>query len=101
MEIVELPIPTITENEVLIKVKAISINPVDVRTRAGSAMADYLKDFNPIILGWDISGVITEVGERVFRFKAGDEVFGMVNFVGHGKGYAEFVSAPEEQPLPR
>ncbi len=55
----ELILPEILENEVLIEVKAISINPVDVRTRRGIAMADHLKHNIPLILGWDISGIVT------------------------------------------
>ncbi len=94
---VELPKPVVAGHEILIKVKAISINPVDVRTRAGSAMADHLKGNKPLILGWDISGVVEEIGGNVTKFKKGDEVFGMVNFLGHGKGYAEYVAAPEDQ----
>ena len=89
-----LPKPTPAADEVLINVRAISINPVDVKTRAGKGMAARMKDFKPLILGWDVSGTIDSVGKNVSNFKAGDEVFGMVNFPGHGKGYAEFVVAP-------
>jgi len=85
LRIEEFPMPVVSGSEVLVQVKAISINPVDVRTRAGSAMAGYLKDFNPIILGWDVAGIVTKVGDNANRFKQGDRVFGMVNFVGHGK----------------
>ena len=91
-----VPLPVVLDNEVLVKVKAISINPVDIKTRLGKGQADRLKDFKPIILGWDISGIVAETGRLVTSFKKGDEVFGMVNFPGHGKAYAEFVSAPEE-----
>jgi len=91
---VEIPVPEILKDEVLVKVRAISINPVDTRTRSGIAMASYLEHHKPLILGWDIAGVISEVGETVTQFKKGDAVFGMVNFLGHGKGYAEFVAAP-------
>lgn len=91
----ELALPDILENEVLIEVKAISINPVDVRTRSGIAMADHLKNNIPLILGWDISGIVTDTGTKVLKFKKGDSVFGMVNFLGHGKGYAEYVASPE------
>ena len=91
----ELALPDILENEVLIEVKAISINPVDVRTRSGIAMATHLKHNIPLILGWDISGVVTNIGMKVSKFKKGDPVFGMVNFLGHGKGDAEYVAAPE------
>lgn len=90
----ELPVPAIAADEVLIQVKAISINPVDVKTRAGKGMAGRLKEIKPLIIGWDISGVVTEVGAEVRTFKKGDAVFGMVNFPGHGKAYAEYVAAP-------
>jgi NADPH:quinone reductase-like Zn-dependent oxidoreductase len=91
----DIPVPNVFDNEVLVKVKAIGINPVDIKTRSGKALAGRLKEFNPIILGWDISGIITETGRSVTSFKNGDEVFGMVNFPGHGKAYAEYVAAPE------
>lgn len=91
----DLPVPGIGENEVLVEVKAISINPVDIKTRSGRSQAENLKKFDPIILGWDISGVVVDTGKSVTSFKTGDEVFGMVNFPGHGKAYAEFVAAPE------
>ena len=91
----DINIPEIAENQVLVKVNAISINPVDVRTRAGSAMAQFLKQDMPLILGWDIAGQVVSVGAGVAKFKVDDRVFGMVNFLGHGKGYAEFVAAPE------
>ncbi|WP_259014290.1 NADP-dependent oxidoreductase [Emticicia fluvialis] len=89
-----LPIPALNENEVLVEVKAVSINPVDAKTRSGKAMAGRLKTESPVILGWDISGVVTRTGSEVTTFKVGDEVFGMVNFPGHGKAYAEYVAAP-------
>ncbi|WP_217603693.1 NADP-dependent oxidoreductase [Chitinophaga sp. GbtcB8] len=84
--------PVIGDNEVLVQVKAISINPVDVKSRQGKGMYGRLKAFSPLILGWDISGVVTASSSP--QFKAGDEVFGMVNFPGHGKAYAEYVAAP-------
>ncbi|QIK60269.1 NADP-dependent oxidoreductase [Dysgonomonas sp. HDW5A] len=98
----DIPTPTIKEDEVLVKVKAISINPVDVKVRAGGVqiagpLLDSLINENPIILGWDISGEITETGTSVHDFKVGDEVFGMVNFIGHGKAYAEYVAVPASQ----
>jgi len=97
LEMTELPKPVINDREVLIQSKAISINPVDIKTRIGKSLYNDLRSQNPfIILGWDVSGVIVEVGKSVTEFKTGDEVFGMVNFPGHGKAYAEFVAAPIE-----
>ncbi|MCS3736459.1 NADP-dependent oxidoreductase [Mucilaginibacter dorajii] len=90
---IEIPVPVIKADEVLIKLKSISINPVDVKTREGKGMASRIKDPMPIILGWDISGVITETGADVTGFKAGDEVFSMIEFPKLGKAYAEYVVA--------
>ncbi|MEN7547567.1 NADP-dependent oxidoreductase [Rapidithrix thailandica] len=97
LQIKELPIPSISEDEVLIKVKAISINPVDIKTRKGEALANKLKKHDPLVLGWDISGTIEKTGHQVTDFSVGEDVFGMVNFVGHGKAYAEYVAVPASQ----
>jgi NADPH:quinone reductase-like Zn-dependent oxidoreductase len=92
---VNLPIPEAADNEVLIKTKAFSINPVDIKTRLGRGLATLLKDYDPVILGWDVSGTVIKTGKSVSLFRKGDEVFGMVNFPGHGKAYAEYVTSPE------
>lgn len=93
IEKVAKPIPS--ADEVLVKVKALSINPVDIKTRLGKSMyANFKENFATIILGWDISGIVASVGSNVTGFKPGDEVFGMVNFPGHGKAYAEYVASP-------
>jgi NADPH:quinone reductase-like Zn-dependent oxidoreductase len=97
LEITTLRIPEISDQEVLIRVKAISINPVDVKTRQGKGVYGRLKETHPLIIGWDISGIIEKTGSEVTAFKVGDEVFGMVNFPGHGKAYAEYVAAPASQ----
>lgn len=91
---IETPVPK--ENEVLVKSKSISINPVDAKTRVGNGRASFYANVNPIILGWDISGVVVEVGTKVTKFKKGDEVFGMIDFPGLGKAYAEYAVAPAE-----
>ena len=97
LQMKEIPVPAIKGSEVLIEVKAISINPVDIKTRMGKGAATRIKDDRPMILGWDISGIITQVGSSVSNFIKGDEVFGMINFPGHGKAYAEYVAAPADQ----
>lgn len=89
----EIEKPTIKEDEVLIEVKSISINPIDVKTRSGKGAFQKLKHENPLILGWDISGIVVETNSS--KFKLNDEVFGMINFPGYGKGYAQFVAASE------
>lgn len=84
--------PVIKSGEVLVKAKAISINPVDVKSRSGKGVYGRIKDEQPLILGWDISGTVVESLDA--KFQVGDEVFGMVNFPGHGRAYAEYVAAP-------
>ncbi len=91
---VEQPLPN--ENEVLVKVKAISINPVDFKVRSIEEVLTMIYgEERPAILGWDIAGTVISVGDKVTQFKNGDNVFGMVNFPGRGNAYAEFVAAPE------
>src|SRR5688572_19502666 len=93
----EIPVPEISPDEIRVKVKAIAINPIDAFVRQNhQALESYLQPKNgTIILGWDISGTVVDIGKAVKNFKQGDEVFGMVNFPGHGKAYAEYVAAPE------
>lgn len=100
LQLTELPAPAPKAGEVVLAVKAISINPVDVAVRANKAAMDFIlqpKEHEPVIPGWDVSGVVTEVGTGVTKFNTGDEVFGMVNFPGHGRAYAEYVAAPQDQ----
>ncbi len=88
--------PSPKADDVLVKVKAISINPVDAKVRPNEKILDMMVSTErPVILGWDIAGTVSAVGENVTQFEPGDSVFGMVNFPGHGKGYAEYVAAPE------
>lgn len=97
----DVPKPGIQATEVLVKVKAISINPVDVYVRKDSnALKIFMlpqENQEVFILGWDMAGVIEEVGADVTGFKKGDAVFGLINFRGTGNTYAEYVAAPESQ----
>lgn len=88
--------PIIKPDEILVKVNAISINPVDVKARAYDGVLEWIyKGEKNIVLGWDISGEVVETGSKADSFKIGDKVFGMVNFFGNGKAYAEYVAAPQ------
>jgi NADPH:quinone reductase-like Zn-dependent oxidoreductase len=92
LQLTEVKKPEINENQVLIKVKATGINPVDTKVRAGtSGVSKQIK--LPVILGWDVSGVIENAGKDVSGFEAGDEVFGCIGFPGLGKTYAEYTVA--------
>ncbi|SDF54756.1 NADPH:quinone reductase [Mucilaginibacter pineti] len=93
LTLVEVPVPAIQNDEVLIKVKYLSINPVDAKARLGKSLNHVIKDKLPVILGWDLSGVITQVGADVSDLKVGDEVFSMIAFPQLGSAYAEYVAA--------
>ncbi|MFK4540532.1 NADPH:quinone reductase-like Zn-dependent oxidoreductase [Streptomyces tendae] len=85
------PLPT----EVLVRVHAAGVNPVDWKTRQGQGMAG-LQSL-PLIVGWDVSGVVEKVGFGVTTLKPGDEVYGMPWFPRAANGYAEYVTAPARQ----
>ena len=86
----DAPKPVIGADEVLIKIYATSINPVDWKVREGHMPGAEKRQF-PIILGWDVSGVIEEVGKEVHNFKTGDEVYARPNVSKNGT-YAEYVA---------
>lgn len=95
LQFTEIDKPVIGNDEVLVKVVSVSINPVDVKSRAYEGVLNWIfEEKRPVILGWDISGEVVETGKSVTDFKSGDEVFGMVNFFGKGNAYAEYVAAP-------
>jgi NADPH2:quinone reductase len=66
--------PESTGRDILVAVKAIAVNPVDVKVRAGRGKENVVED-PPRIIGWDASGVVEAVGPEVTLFKPGDEVF--------------------------
>ncbi|MGW6282792.1 NADP-dependent oxidoreductase [Kribbella sp. NPDC055071] len=93
LHLIEADRPTPLPTEVLVRVHAAGINPVDAKTRAGSGMAGILGG-PPFILGWDVSGVVEEVGHGVHTLAVGDEVYGMPWFPRAASAYAEYVTAP-------
>lgn len=93
----EIPEPKVSSGQVLIRIEAIGINPVDIKTRKGNGQAKQYKDTSEMVIGWDVAGVITKVAEDVKDFKIGDEVFGTINFPGQGGAYAEYAVAPAHQ----
>lgn len=94
----EVPKPVPGQDEVLVKVKAISINPIDTIVRADEDEFSWVfGEKRPVIPGWDISGEVVEKGVGVELLNVGDAVFGMVNFPGIGNAYAEYVTVPASQ----
>lgn len=90
------PVPGLTE--ILVRVKAAGVNPTDWKARAGGGLSG--KPF-PAILGYDVAGVIEEVGPGVTMYRPGDEVMGMPLFPTLPGAYAEYVAAPGRQFVPK
>jgi NADPH:quinone reductase-like Zn-dependent oxidoreductase len=93
LELREVDRPAPVPTEVLVRVHAAGVNPVDWKTRAAGAFLDALAS-PPYTLGWDVSGVVEEVGLGVSRFRPGDEVYGMPRFPWQAGAYADYVTAP-------
>ena len=89
------PRPKPGKGEVLIRVHAAGVNPIDWKVRAGY-MKDFIPHSFPLILGWDVSGVIEEVGPNVSRFKKGDEVYSLPDHTRNG-AYAEYIVVRESE----
>jgi NADPH:quinone reductase-like Zn-dependent oxidoreductase len=96
LELGEAAAPTPLPTEVLVRVRAAGVNPVDWKTRAGKGMARVLGD-PPFTLGWDVAGVVEAVGLGVTTLAPGDPVFGMPWFPRAAGAYAEYVTAPSRQ----
>jgi len=86
-------VPQPGPTEVRVRVVAAGVNPVDWKTRAGGGVAGVL-GHPPVVLGWDVAGVVDALGTGVTRFGLGDRVLGMPRFPHQAGGYAEFVTGP-------
>jgi NADPH2:quinone reductase len=84
LERVQLPRPRPAQGEVLVRVAASGLNPLDLKIRAGAAA--HARHPLPLVLGIDMAGVVQEVGPGVTGFKPGDEVYGMTGGVGGIQG---------------
>lgn len=97
LQLVNIDTPAINADDILIEVKASSVNPVDWKIREG-----YLQEFIPyalpVTLGWDVAGVVTKVGELVSDFKVGDEVFSRPDISRNGT-YADFIAVKANEAL--
>src|SRR5215831_8733100 len=88
----DVPTPEPKRDEILVKVRAASVNPIDYKIRSGQ-YPGVKQDKLPVTLGRDVSGVVARCGDEVMTCKAGDEVYAMLDG-GHG-GYAEYVLVRE------
>lgn len=92
-EISEIEKPTIQSNQIIIKVFASSVNPIDWKQRKGNHKFILGKPF-PITLGYDVSGEVVEIGSNVKNFKLGDKVFGVLDNK-YGGALAEYAKGTE------
>ncbi len=92
LQLQEVPRPTPGLTEILVRVHAAGVNPTDWKSRAEGRDYAY-----PAILGYDVAGVIEEVGPGVTWLRVGDEVLGMPKFPVLPGAYAEYVVAPSRQ----
>jgi NADPH:quinone reductase-like Zn-dependent oxidoreductase len=99
LETIDVPRPTPAEGEILVRVHAASLNPVDGKSRRGQGAAGALGDF-PISTGWDVAGVVEELGAGVSEFAVGDRVYGMPNFPQTAGAFGEYVVAPASHWAP-
>ena len=95
--LVDVPVPAIADNEVLVRVHAASVNPIDRAIIAGEVRSWMDYEF-PVTLGRDLAGSVERVGAAVTRFAVGDDVFGYIaKPVAHDGSFAEYVAVPEDE----
>ena len=97
LKLEDVPIPEPKKDQVLIRVKAVSLNSSDWEFLSGSPI--YIRMWGwkrprINILGSDVAGIVEKIGENVTQFKPGDEVFGDIMY--HWGGFAEYACAPEK-----
>jgi NADPH:quinone reductase-like Zn-dependent oxidoreductase len=91
--LVEVPRPSPPPTEVLVRTASAGVNPVDWKTRArGGFLGE-----PPFTVGWDVAGVVEEIGYGVTTLSVGDRVFGMPRFPLEAAAYAEYVTSPSRQ----
>ncbi len=91
-ELDDISRPPLLPHQLLIRVSAASVNPIDWRIRNGSLRFILPARF-PLVLGYDVSGVVVDVGSEVREFRPNDDVFCFLDANRHGGGYAEFAVA--------
>src|SRR6266436_177428 len=91
----DAPRPKPQAGEVLVRVHAAGVNPIDWKVREGH-MKDFWPHKFPLILGWDLSGVVEELGRGVSRFKIGDEVYSIPDPTRNG-AYADYIVVRESE----
>ena len=88
MKVADIAVPALGPGDLLIKVHAASVNPVDIKIRDGKLKA-LLKYRFPLVLGNDLSGVVAGVGSEVTRFKMGNAIYARLD-KGRIGAFAEY-----------
>ena len=90
LTLADVPVPEPAATEVLVRVRAAGVNPVDWKVRAGGGFLGT----PPFVVGWDVAGVVESVAGGVTWLAPGDEVLGMPRFAREAAAYSEYVTAP-------
>jgi hypothetical protein len=93
VKVAQAPRPEPGRGQVLVRVKAAGVNPLDWMVAEGKARS-WLDHRLPLTLGWELAGTVEKLGADVKRLKLGDEVFGMIDLLGNGAD-AEFAVGDE------
>jgi NADPH:quinone reductase-like Zn-dependent oxidoreductase len=95
----DAPRPEPKDNEILVRVIAAGVNPVDGMIRAGM-FAKYSKNAFPLVPGYDVAGTVEKTGGKIDQYKAGDAVYAYIG-LKQGGGYAEYAVAAEKEVSPK
>jgi len=94
LRFVEVPRPAPGPHDVIVRVKAVSVNPVDAKVRRGLRGGADKAAGGPVVIGWDAAGIVEEVGAEAQRFRVGDEVYCAGDITRPGS-YAEYLACDE------
>ncbi len=95
----DAPRPEAKDNEILIRVIAAGVNPVDGMVRAGM-FAKNSKSTFPMVLGYDVAGIVEKAGAKIDKYKPGDAVYAYIG-LKEGGGYAEYAVATDKEVSPK
>eukprot|EP00256_Glycine_max_P054514 XP_014621379.1 reticulon-4-interacting protein 1, mitochondrial isoform X1 [Glycine max] len=95
-----VPVPPLKSHDVLVRARAVSVNPLDTRMRAGYGRSIFER-LLPIILGRDVSGEVAAVGDKVRLVSVGEQVFGALHPTAVRGTYADYAILSEEEVTPK